>query len=76
MNPEKFDHLLSFVKDKSQKEIQGLGKAYRVKKGSESVTQRCSVKNVFLEVSQNSQENTCARVSLLIKLQNSGLQLY
>ena len=28
----------------------------------------CSVKNVFLEISQNSQENTCARVSLLIKL--------
>ena len=26
-------------------------------------------KNVFLEISQNSQENTCARVSLLIKLQ-------
>ena len=29
---------------------------------------RCSVK-VFLEVSQNSQENTCARVSFLIKSQ-------
>ena len=28
----------------------------------------CSVKKVFLEISQNSQENTCARVSLLIKL--------
>ena len=31
--------------------------------------QRCSVKRVFLEISQNSQENTCARVSFLIKLQ-------
>ena len=30
---------------------------------------RCSVKKVFLEISQNSQENTCARVSFLIKLQ-------
>ena len=30
---------------------------------------RCSVRKVFLEVSQNSQENTCARVSFLIKLQ-------
>ena len=30
--------------------------------------QRCSVKKVFLEISQNSQENTCARVSILIKL--------
>ena len=31
--------------------------------------QRCFVKKVFLEMSQNSQENTCARVSFLIKLQ-------
>ena len=31
------------------------------------VVQRCSVKKVFLEVSQNSQENTCARDSLLTK---------
>ena len=30
---------------------------------------RCSIKKVFLEISQNSQENTSARVSLLIKLQ-------
>ena len=29
--------------------------------------QRCSVKKVFLEVSQNSQENTCARVSFFNK---------
>ena len=35
----------------------------------EVVVQRCSVKKVFLTVSQNSQENTCARVSFLIKLQ-------
>ena len=28
----------------------------------EAVVQRCSVKKVFLEMSQNSQENTCARV--------------
>ena len=34
----------------------------------EAVVQRCSVKKVFLEISQNSQENTCARVSFLIKL--------
>ena len=27
--------------------------------------QRCSVKNVFLKISQNAQENTCARVSFL-----------
>ena len=33
----------------------------------EAVVQWCSVKQVFLEVSQDSQENTCARVSFLIK---------
>ena len=35
----------------------------------EAVDQRCSVNNVFIEISQNLQENTCARVSFLIKLQ-------
>ena len=35
----------------------------------EAAARRCSVKKVFLEISQNSQENTCARVSFLIKLQ-------
>ena len=33
-------------------------------------------KKVFLEISQNSQENTCVRVSFLIKLQAQGQQLY
>ena len=36
----------------------------------------CSAEKVFLEISQNSHENTCARVSFLIKLQALGLQLY
>ena len=31
------------------------------------VVQRCSIKKVFSEISQNSQENTYARVSFLIK---------
>ena len=31
---------------------------------------------LFLEISQNSQENTCTRVSFSIKLQSSGLQFY
>ena len=35
----------------------------------EAVVQRCSVRKVFSKISQNSQENTCARVSFLIKLQ-------
>ena len=30
-------------------------------------------KKLFLEISQNSQENICARVSVLIKLQPLGL---
>ena len=33
----------------------------------EVVVQRCFVKKVFLEISQNSQENTCVRVSFLIR---------
>ena len=32
---------------------------------AEAVTQMSSVKKVFLEISQNSQENTCAKVSFL-----------
>ena len=43
---------------------------------TEAVARRCSVKKVFLEISQNSQENTSANVSLLIKLQALDLQLY
>ena len=39
---------------------------------AEVVARRCSVNKVFLEVSQNSQENTCARISFLIKLQASA----
>ena len=41
---------------------------------TEAVVLRYFVKKVFLKISQNSQENTCARVSFLIKLQvsNSG----
>ena len=42
---------------------------YEMIKCYEAVVQRCSVKNVFLGISQNSQENTCARDSFLIKLQ-------
>ena len=45
------------------------------KGATEAVVQRCSMKKVFLEFSQNSQENSRARVSFLIKLQASGLQL-
>ena len=43
---------------------------------TEAVAQRCSVKKVFLEISQNSQENACARASFLIKLQASVLKVW
>ena len=40
-----------------------------IPQNAEVVVCSCSVKKVFLEISQNSQENTCARVSVLTKLQ-------
>ena len=36
---------------------------------TEAAVRRCSSKLIFLKILQNSQENTCARISLLIKLQ-------
>ena len=42
---------------------------------TEAVIWKCSIEKAFLEISQNSQENTCARVSFLIKLQASWLLL-
>ena len=41
---------------------------------AEAATRGVPQKKVFLEISQNSQESTCARVSVLIKLQASGLR--
>ena len=37
----------------------------------EAATRGVLCERVFLEISQNSQENTCARVSFLIKLQDN-----
>ena len=37
---------------------------------------RCSMKNVFLKIWQNSQENTCVRVSFVNKIIGWGPQLY
>ena len=38
---------------------------------------RCSVKNVFIEISQNSQENNCARVSFFgATMENGQLLIY
>ena len=36
---------------------------------AEAVARRCSIKKLFLEISQNLQENSCSRVSFLMKLQ-------
>ena len=44
-------------------------KSYTKMPFTEAVVQICSVKKVFLKISHNSQESTCARVSFLIKLQ-------
>ena len=38
-------------------------------------TERCFVKKVLFEILQNSQKSTCARISFLIKLQASGLNI-
>ena len=46
--------------------IQKLGARYP--QDSDAVARRCSVKKLFLEIPQNPQENTLARVSFLIKL--------
>ena len=40
---------------------------------SRSIVQKCSVKKILLEIPENSQENTCDRVSFLIKLQAATL---
>ena len=41
---------------------------------TEAVIRRCSAKMIFLNILQNLQEYTCARVSFLIKLQGLGLR--
>ena len=41
----------------------------------ESVVRRCSIKQVFFKISQNSKKNTCSRVSFLIELQAEHLFL-
>ena len=40
---------------------------------TEAVVRSCSVKKVSLEISQNSQENTCSRVSFLIRPEDCNL---
>ena len=49
---------------------------YYIFMGLTIVKVKSSRPEVFLKISQNSWENTCTRVSFLIRLRNSGLQLY
>ena len=37
---------------------------------SEVLVRSCSLKKVFLKISQNSQENTCVRVTFIVKFFN------
>ena len=48
----------------------------RYRELAEAATRGILWRKVFLKISQNSQENTCTRDSVLIKLQDSGLQIY
>ena len=50
------------MKNKIRKKTKKKNLEYEMIKCYEAVVQRCSVKNVLLGISQNSQENTCARV--------------
>ena len=43
----------------------------RERTNPEAVVRRCSVKKLFLEISQNSQESTLARDTFLMKLQKA-----
>ena len=44
--------------------------------GSEAVVHRCFVKKLFLDILQNSHENTCVTVSFFKIVAGWGLQLY
>ena len=48
----------------------------KFKEKTDAATRGVLYKKVFLKILQNSQENTCTRVSFFIKLQGLGLQLY
>ena len=49
---------------------------FMISPSAEAVVRGCSVKKVFLKLSQNSQENTCVRASFLIQLQAGVWQRY
>ena len=58
--------VMEFVLMTLMKAIHKFFKTDPIPRLSEAVVQRCSVKKVFLEISQSSQENNCARASFLM----------
>ena len=54
-------------------DIQKFTISNRITHNTVAAVRRCSVKKVSLEITQHLQENTCARVSFLIKLQTLRL---
>ena len=46
------------------------------KQPREAVVRKCSAKKVFIKILQNSQENTCARFSLLLSKKESLTRLF
>ena len=51
-------------------------KLWRLATHLEAVIQRRSVKKLFLEISQNSQENTCGRACFLIITKETPVQVF
>ena len=60
---------LNLITQINQKALKRVNNLRIMKTEIEAATRGVPCKKVFLEISQNSQENTCARVSFLIKLQ-------
>ena len=78
MLPERFGKRLFKMKSKSKISLESLRSKILALfwnldiSNTEAATRGVLCEKMFLEISQNSQENTCAMVSFLIKLQASG----
>ena len=78
---QKFEQIISFLgigfleifKESIYKTKEGNERRWNIcehlEQYAEAVAQKSSVKKLLLKISQNSRKSTCARVSLLIKLQ-------
>ena len=62
-NPQFPANLVKFTEEIVNGKLHFLYSEKKCKEKTKAVAQMCSVKKVFLEISQNLQENTCARVS-------------